>query len=93
MEYLFGELIGDLLGGLFLSRSLDRRTTARHNVLHALRLSRRRRLTADQHTYAQRWLDIGARHINLFRLRRHQGRIRVALSRIQASTASSGLGA
>ncbi|HEX9229913.1 MAG TPA: hypothetical protein VF885_25220 [Arthrobacter sp.] len=91
MEYFFGELLGNLLGGLFLSRSLDRRTTARHNVLHALRLSRHRRLTADQHTYARRWLIIGARHINLFRLRRHQGRIEAALSRIQTSAASSEL--
>jgi hypothetical protein len=82
MEYLLGELVGDLLAGLFFSRK-SRRTTARHKVLHALRLSRRRHLTQESQDYAQRWLAIGSRHIDLFRLHRHQGRIQAALKRIQ----------
>lgn len=87
MEYFFGELIGDLFAGLFLSRAYDRRTTARHHVLHALRLSRRRRLSDAQHTYVRSWLARGGRHIELFRLNRHEGRIQAALSRIQPNTA------
>jgi hypothetical protein len=81
VEYLLGELVGDLLAGLFFSRK-SRRTTARHHVLHALRLSRRR-VSQESQDYAQRWLAIGSRHIDLFRLHRHQGRIQAALKRIQ----------
>jgi hypothetical protein len=84
LEYFFGELVGDLLAGLFFTRSLDRRTTARHHVLHAVRLSRRRRrLTGEQHAYAQHWLAAGSRHIDLFRLGRHRRRVLAALKRIQ----------
>ncbi len=88
MEYLFGELIGDLLAGLFLGRSFDRRTTVRDKVLHALRLSRRRNLTVSQDAFAVHWLTIGARHVSLLRLVRHQRRIVASLSRLRPGNGS-----
>jgi hypothetical protein len=89
MEYLVAELIGDLLTGLFLGRSFDRRTSARHHVLHAARLARRQRLTSDQHAYAVRWLSAGVRHLELFRLGRHRRLITAALVRVQPAGGSA----
>lgn len=83
MEYLFGELIGNLLASLFTFGRRRKHATPRDQVLHALRLTRRGVLTGERREYAQRWLIIGARHIDLFRLNRHQGRILTALDRIQ----------
>ena len=91
MEYFFGELIGNLLAGMSLSRR-NRHATARDKVLHALRLSRLGRLTPERHEFAQRWLTIGARHIDLFRLTRHQEHIQAALARIQVSAANPARG-
>jgi hypothetical protein len=88
VEYLFGELIGNLLAGLFMGRPFVRRTTARDKVLHAVRLSRRRNLTGEQHAFAARWLTIGSRHIDWFRLGRHQRRISAGLGRLRNVTDS-----
>lgn len=85
MEYLFGELVGDLLASLVLFRD-GRRSTGRDKVLHAVRLSRRGRLSRERHEYAQRWLTIGASHIEMFRLNSHEARIAAALDRIQSCT-------
>jgi hypothetical protein len=84
LEYLFGELIANLLASLFPSRR-GRHATPRDQVLHAVRLSRRGRLSAESHEYAQRWLITGSRHIDLFRLRRYQGRVLAELDRVQSS--------
>lgn len=84
MEYVLGEFIGDLIAGALLS-IFSRRTTARHRVLHAVRLSRRRNLTTDQRAFAVRWLSAGTRHAGLMRLERHRPRIIAGLNRVQSA--------
>jgi hypothetical protein len=86
MEELIGHSLASLIG---TGSGYDHKTgkaTVRDKVIHAVRLSRRSRLTRSRYDFALRWLKTGAQHVALFKLERYEAGIAEGLARLENGT-------
>lgn len=79
------DLIADAIGTLLEFVVTDWRPIPRQRVKLAVRLSRKRSLSAKQREFSRTWLTFGLGHLADLRLESREQEIRTALDRVQQS--------
>lgn len=82
------DLILDVLSAALEAVWVNWGPTAKQRVKRALRLSRRRNLSAKSRQFAQTWLDYGLQNLADLGLQAREPELRTALSRVKEAAAS-----